>query len=109
MTVVVQAYVLGIAVVKAKPGGVPVLIVGLPTPLPPLVAEFVEVVEVAKVAKVVEVVEVVEEDVVSGESSSLRMGITSDVVRLLVANDDDKDNVGVAGTPNGDDNKITMS
>jgi hypothetical protein len=37
------------------------------------------------------------------------MAITRDVVRLLVANEDDKDNVGVADTPNGDGNKITVS
>jgi hypothetical protein len=55
-----------------------------------------------------------EEDLVSGGLSSLgllllRMAITRDVVRILVVNEDDKDNVGVAGTPNGDGDNIMMS
>jgi hypothetical protein len=55
-----------------------------------------------------------EEDVVSGDSSllgllPLRMAITRDVVRIFVVNEDDKDKVGVADTPNGYGDNITMS
>jgi hypothetical protein len=37
------------------------------------------------------------------------MTATPDVVRPLVANEEDKDDVGIAGTPNGDGKEIIVS
>lgn len=38
-----------------------------------------------------------------------RTATTRDMVRLLVANEDNKNDVGITGTPNGDGNEITMT